>query len=134
MKIEVTSDIQVKSWHSPIVIVTQNEYLKADFEEINRVVAMLCNINCFERQLTEMEHEEILKVFHEFGKGCKVFFGIVSNSSLDTERHLEVSILTPSKHLLAISKYDKNCKYFRNAEFDHTCLQSVKMSLEICSS
>ena len=73
MKIEVTSDIQVKSWHSPIVIVTQNEYLKADFEEINRVVAMLCNINCFERQLTEMEHEEILKVFHEFGKGCKVF-------------------------------------------------------------
>jgi hypothetical protein len=108
VKIEVTSDIQVKSWHSPIVIVTQNEYLKADFEEINRVVAMLCNINCFERQLTEMEHEEILKVFHEFGKGCKVFFGIVSNSSLDTERHLEVSILTPSKHLLAISKYDKS--------------------------
>ena len=45
MKIEVTSDIQVKSWLSPIMIITQNEYLKADLEEINRVVAMLCNIN-----------------------------------------------------------------------------------------
>ena len=108
MKIEVTSDIQVEDWLSPIVIITQSEYFKADLKEIDRVVAMLCNINCFERQLTEMEHEEILKVFHEFGKGCKVFFGIVSNSSLDTERHLEVSILTPSKHLLAISKYDKS--------------------------
>ena len=107
MKIEVTSNIQVKSWHSPIVIITQNEYLKADLEEIDRVVAMLCNINCFERQLTEIEHEEILKVFREFGKGCKVFLGIVSNS-MDTERHLEVYVLTPSKRLLAISKYDES--------------------------
>ena len=84
MKIEVTSDIQVEDWLSPIVIITQSEYFKADLKEIDRVVAMLCNINCFERQLTEMEHEEILK------------------------GHRKISILTPSKHLLAISKYDKS--------------------------
>ena len=74
MKIEVTSDIQVKSWLSPIMIITQNEYLKADLKEIDRVVAMLCNINRFERKITEREHKEILKLFEEFEKGCKVFF------------------------------------------------------------
>lgn len=107
MKIEVTSDIQVQNWRSPIVVITQSEYLKADLKEIDRVVAMLCNINCFERQLTEMEHKEILKLFREFEKGCKVFLGIVSNS-MDTERHLEVSVLTPSKKLLRVSRYDES--------------------------
>ena len=107
MKIEVTSDIQVQNWRSPIVVITQSEYLKADLTEIDRVVAMLCNINCFERQLTEMEHKEILKLFREFEKGCKVFFGVISNSA-NTERHLEVSVLTPSKKLLRVSRYDES--------------------------
>ena len=107
MKIEVTSDIQVEDWLSPIVIITQSEYFKADLKEIDRVVAMLCNINCFERQLTEMEPREILKLFREFKKGCKVFLGVISNSA-NTERHLEVALLTPSKKLLRISRYDES--------------------------
>ena len=56
MKIEVTSDIQVQGWLSPIMIVTQNIY-----------------ISRFERKITEREHKEILKHFDEFEKGCKVF-------------------------------------------------------------
>jgi len=107
MKIEVTSNIQVEDWHSPIMIITQSEYLKASLEEIDTVVSMLCNINCFERQLTEVEHKEILKLFNVFKKGCKVFFGVISNSE-HTESHLEVSLLTPSKHLLPISRYNEN--------------------------
>ena len=111
MKIEVTSDIQVRGWLSPIMIITQNEYLKADLKEIDRVVAMLCNINRFERKITERENKEILKLFEEFEKGCKVFFGIMSNSA-NTERHLEVALLTPSKQILPISRYDESTGNF----------------------
>ena len=80
-------------------------------KEIDRVVAMLCNINRFERKITEREHKEILKLFEEFEKGCKVFFGIMSNSA-NTERHPEVALLTPSKQILPISRYDESTGNF----------------------
>lgn len=106
MKVEITSQIVVSDWRSPIVIITQNEYMKSDLTDINDVVSMLCNINCFERELTEMENDEILKIFSNFKKGCKVFFGVKSNL-IKTERHLEVCVLTASKKLLPISQYDE---------------------------
>lgn len=106
MKIEITSTTDVPNWwNTPIVVITQNEYCKAKQEEIQTVISMLCNINCFEHSYSKDEHTEIINIFQKY-KGCKVLFGVISNYN-DSARYLEISVLSPTKKLFPIIKYDE---------------------------
>ena len=97
MKIDVVRNSGLfEDWKSDSVIITQNEFLKADKKEIETVVCMLSNLNCFQMPYSAEIHNEILHNL-EHTQNAKIHFGIVSNTD-DTERYFEIYIKHKSKH------------------------------------